>query len=96
MYSEELSYEHVINDFSEERRLYPGFLSTITEKEDCVEYMHILQSTHRLLIYERKRVDMTPSLRFGGLPFFDASSKIEDSPYWGDLWTEVNGYKIRW
>ena len=37
---------------------------------------------------------MIPSLVIGGIPFFDAPSKIEGSPYWVDLWTDVNGYKI--
>ena len=37
---------------------------------------------------------MTPSLIVGDLPFFDAPSEIEGSPYWVDLWTDVNGYKI--
>ena len=37
---------------------------------------------------------MIPSLVIGGIPFFDAPSNIEGSPYWADLWTDVNGYKI--
>lgn len=37
---------------------------------------------------------MTPSLVIGGIPFYDAPSEIEGSPYWVDLWTDVNGYKI--
>lgn len=37
---------------------------------------------------------MTPSLTIGGIPFYDAPSEIEGSPYWVDLWTDVNGYKI--
>ena len=37
---------------------------------------------------------MTPSLIIGGIPFYDAPSEIEGSPYWVDLWTDVNGYKI--
>ena len=37
---------------------------------------------------------MTPSLIIGGIPFYDAPSDIEGSPYWVDLWTDVNGYKI--
>ena len=37
---------------------------------------------------------MNPSLIIGGIPFYDAPSKIEGSPYWVDLWTDVKGYKI--
>lgn len=37
---------------------------------------------------------MTPSLIIGGIPFYDAPSEIEGSPYWVDLWADVNGYKI--
>ena len=37
---------------------------------------------------------MNPSLMVGDLPFFDAPSEIEGSPYWVDLWADVNGYKI--
>lgn len=37
---------------------------------------------------------MTPSLIIGGIPFYDAPSKIEGPPYWVDLWADVNGYKI--
>lgn len=37
---------------------------------------------------------MNPSLIIGGIPFFNAPSEIEGSPYWVDLWTDVNGYKI--
>lgn len=37
---------------------------------------------------------MTPSLIIDGIPFYDAPSNIEGSPYWVDLWTDVNGYKI--
>ena len=37
---------------------------------------------------------MTPSLIIGGIPFYDAPSEIEGSPYWVDLWTDINGYKI--
>ena len=29
-----------------------------------------------------------------GIEFDDAPSEIEGSPYWVDLWTEVNGYKM--
>lgn len=36
----------------------------------------------------------TPSLIIDGIPFFDTPSEIEGSPYWVDLWTDVNGYKI--
>ncbi len=37
---------------------------------------------------------MTPLLVIGDIPFYDAPSEIEGSPYWVDLWTDVNGYKI--
>ena len=37
---------------------------------------------------------MNPSLIVGDIPFYDAPSEIEGSPYWVDLWTDVNGYKI--
>lgn len=37
---------------------------------------------------------MNPSLIIGGIPFYDAPSEIEGSPYWVDLWTDINGYKI--
>lgn len=37
---------------------------------------------------------MTPSLIILGIPFYDTPSEIEGSPYWVDLWTDVNGYKI--
>ena len=37
---------------------------------------------------------MKPSLVVGDIPFFDAPSEIEGSPYWVDLWADVNGYKI--
>ena len=37
---------------------------------------------------------MMPALVIAGIPFFDAPSEIEGSPYWVDLWTDVNGYKI--
>lgn len=37
---------------------------------------------------------MTPALIIAGIPFYDAPSEIEGSPYWVDLWTDVNGYKI--
>lgn len=37
---------------------------------------------------------MEPSLIIGGIPFFDAPSEIEGSPYWVDLWADINGYKI--
>ena len=29
-----------------------------------------------------------------GIIFEDAPSEIEGAPYWVDLWTDVNGYKI--
>ena len=37
---------------------------------------------------------MKPSLCIAGVPFYDAPSEIEGSPYWVDLWTDINGYKI--
>ena len=37
---------------------------------------------------------MIPSLTIDGIPFYDAPSEVEGSPYWVDLWTDVNGYKI--
>ena len=37
---------------------------------------------------------MTPALIIGGIPFYDAPSEVEGSPYWVDLWTDINGYKI--
>jgi len=37
---------------------------------------------------------MKPSLIVGDIPFYDAPSEIEGSPYWVDLWADVNGYKI--
>lgn len=37
---------------------------------------------------------MTPSLIIGGIPFFDTPKEIEGSPYWVDLWADINGYKI--
>lgn len=37
---------------------------------------------------------MKPSLVVGNISFFDAPSEIEGSPYWVDLWADVNGYKI--
>ena len=37
---------------------------------------------------------MKPALTVGGIPFYDAPSEVEGSPYWVDLWTDVNGYKI--
>lgn len=37
---------------------------------------------------------MTPSLVIRDISFFDAPANIEGSPYWVDLWTEVNGYMI--
>jgi len=37
---------------------------------------------------------MNPSLVIGGIPFYDTPTEIEGSPYWVDLWTDVNGYKI--
>jgi hypothetical protein len=37
---------------------------------------------------------MNPSLVICGIPFYAAPPEIEGSPYWVDLWTDVNGYKI--
>ena len=37
---------------------------------------------------------MKPSLMIAGIPFYDTPAEIEGSPYWVDLWTDVNGYKI--
>ena len=37
---------------------------------------------------------MNPSLIIAGIPFFDTPAEVEGSPYWVDLWTDVNGYKI--
>lgn len=37
---------------------------------------------------------MKPSLIIGGIPFYDAPSEVEGSPYWVDLWADINGYKI--
>ena len=37
---------------------------------------------------------MIPALIIAGIPFYDAPSEIEGAPYWVDLWTDVNGYKI--
>lgn len=37
---------------------------------------------------------MSPSLVIGAIPFYDTPSEIEGSPYWVDLWADVNGYKI--
>lgn len=37
---------------------------------------------------------MSPSLTIAGIDFYDAPSEIEGSPYWVDLWADVNGYKI--
>ena len=37
---------------------------------------------------------MEPALIIDGIAFYDAPSEIEGSPYWVDLWTDVNGYKI--
>lgn len=37
---------------------------------------------------------MIPSLIIAGIPFYDAPAEIEGSPYWVDLWTDANGYKI--
>lgn len=37
---------------------------------------------------------MNPSLILAGIPFYDTPAEIEGAPYWVDLWTDVNGYKI--
>lgn len=37
---------------------------------------------------------MNPALIIAGIPFYDAPAEIEGSPYWVDLWTDINGYKI--
>lgn len=37
---------------------------------------------------------MIPSLVIAGILFYDAPKEIEGAPYWVDLWTDVNGYKI--
>ena len=37
---------------------------------------------------------MNPSLIIAGIPFYDAPAEIEGSPYWVDLWADINGYKI--
>ena len=37
---------------------------------------------------------MKPALVVDGIEFFDAPSEIEGSPFWVDLWADVNGYKI--
>lgn len=37
---------------------------------------------------------MKPSLIIADIPFYDAPSEIEGAPYWVDLWTDINGYKI--
>lgn len=37
---------------------------------------------------------MNPSLIIAEIPFYDTPTEIEGSPYWVDLWTDVNGYKI--
>lgn len=37
---------------------------------------------------------MKVALYVDDIPFYDAPSEIEGAPYWVDLWTDVNGYKI--
>jgi hypothetical protein len=37
---------------------------------------------------------MKPSLIVDSIPFFDAPSEIEGSPYLVDLWASVNGYRM--
>jgi hypothetical protein len=35
-----------------------------------------------------------PSLIIAGIPFYETPPEIEGSPYWVDLWADINGYKI--
>lgn len=35
-----------------------------------------------------------PALIVASIPFYDAPSEIEGSPYWVDLWASVNGYRL--
>lgn len=35
-----------------------------------------------------------PALMIADIPFYETPSYVEGSPYWVDLWTDVNGYKI--
>lgn len=37
---------------------------------------------------------MSPSLIIAEIPFYDTPAEVEGSPYWVDLWTDANGYKI--
>lgn len=37
---------------------------------------------------------MNPSIIIDDILFYDAPSNIEGSPYWVDLWADINGYKI--
>ena len=37
---------------------------------------------------------MSPSLIIADIPFYDTPPEIVGSPYWVDLWTDVNGYKV--
>ena len=37
---------------------------------------------------------MSPSLIIAEIPFYDTPAEVEGSPYWVDLWTDVNGYKV--
>ncbi|MBQ3258658.1 MAG: hypothetical protein IJA67_14800 [Oscillospiraceae bacterium] len=37
---------------------------------------------------------MKPALTIGGIPFYETPSEVEGSPYWVDLWADINGYKI--
>ena len=37
---------------------------------------------------------MKPSMTIAGIQFYDAPSEIEGSPYWVDLWADINGRKI--
>jgi len=34
------------------------------------------------------------ALLIAGIPFYETPSYVEGSPYWVDLWTDVNGYKV--
>ena len=37
---------------------------------------------------------MSPSLIIADIPFYNTPAEIEGAPYWVDLWTDANGYKI--
>lgn len=53
----------------------------------------LYQNIHTAILKAKKFV-MTPSLVIGGIPFYDAPSEVDGSPYWIDLWTDVNVYKM--